>query len=129
LQGTGIFLDFWPEVLSFCGRGWFESDDTTCATEEDFFETEFSDEYATNNENTAFSPAHESSYETESSDEYDPNEDDMAFPMEEESLEAENSDAHATDFNLTLPTEQDSFETDGSVEFAPNDHLVLPSSS
>lgn len=23
-QGTGIFIDLWPEVLSFCGRGWFE---------------------------------------------------------------------------------------------------------
>ena len=24
LQGSGIFIDLWPEVLSFCGRGWFE---------------------------------------------------------------------------------------------------------
>uniref|UniRef100_A0A6U1S7H0 Uncharacterized protein n=1 Tax=Cyclophora tenuis TaxID=216820 RepID=A0A6U1S7H0_CYCTE len=23
-MGTGIFLDLWPLVLSFCGRGWFE---------------------------------------------------------------------------------------------------------
>jgi len=23
--GTGIFLELWPLVLSFCGRGWFES--------------------------------------------------------------------------------------------------------
>jgi hypothetical protein len=23
-QGTGIFIDLWPEILSFCGRGWFE---------------------------------------------------------------------------------------------------------
>jgi hypothetical protein len=22
--GAGIFVDLWPEVLSFCGRGWFE---------------------------------------------------------------------------------------------------------
>ena len=22
--GRGIFLDLWPHVLSFCGRGWFE---------------------------------------------------------------------------------------------------------
>lgn len=22
--GRGIFLDLWPRVLSFCGRGWFE---------------------------------------------------------------------------------------------------------
>mmetsp|Transcript_9005 Transcript_9005/g.13056 ORF Transcript_9005/g.13056 Transcript_9005/m.13056 type:complete len:919 (+) Transcript_9005:71-2827(+) len=26
-EGTGIFLDMWPYVLSFCGRGWFEVDD------------------------------------------------------------------------------------------------------
>lgn len=25
-MGTGIFLEFWPYVLSFCGRGWFEPD-------------------------------------------------------------------------------------------------------
>jgi len=24
--GTGIFIDMWPLVLSFCGRGWFEPD-------------------------------------------------------------------------------------------------------
>ena len=24
LTGTGIFIDLWPLVLSFCGRGWFE---------------------------------------------------------------------------------------------------------
>jgi hypothetical protein len=23
-QGTGIFIDLWPLVLGFCGRGWFE---------------------------------------------------------------------------------------------------------
>lgn len=23
-RGTGIFIDLWPEILSFCGRGWFE---------------------------------------------------------------------------------------------------------
>jgi hypothetical protein len=23
-KGTGIFIDLWPLVLSFCGRGWFE---------------------------------------------------------------------------------------------------------
>ena len=27
-QGTGIFIDFWPLVLSFCGRGWFEVNDS-----------------------------------------------------------------------------------------------------
>jgi hypothetical protein len=25
-QGKGIFIDLWPEVLSFCGRGWFETE-------------------------------------------------------------------------------------------------------
>jgi hypothetical protein len=25
-EGTGLFLDLWPIVLSFCGRGWFERD-------------------------------------------------------------------------------------------------------
>jgi len=24
-QGTGLFLELWPHVLSFCGRGWFEN--------------------------------------------------------------------------------------------------------
>lgn len=24
LQGSGIFIDLWPLILSFCGRGWFE---------------------------------------------------------------------------------------------------------
>ena len=27
-QGTSIFIDFWPLVLSFCGRGWFEVNDS-----------------------------------------------------------------------------------------------------
>jgi len=27
-QGTGIFVDLWPLVLSFCGRGWFEVEDS-----------------------------------------------------------------------------------------------------
>lgn len=26
-QGTGLFLELWPYVLSFCGRGWFDKDD------------------------------------------------------------------------------------------------------
>ena len=26
-NGLGIFLDLWPRVLAFCGRGWFEVDD------------------------------------------------------------------------------------------------------
>lgn len=26
-EGGGIFIDLWPEVLSFCGRGWFELED------------------------------------------------------------------------------------------------------
>ena len=26
-QGTGIFIDLWPQILSFCGRGWFEKEE------------------------------------------------------------------------------------------------------
>lgn len=26
LKGTGIFLDLWPLILSYCGRGWFEDE-------------------------------------------------------------------------------------------------------
>lgn len=25
-EGKGIFVDLWPEVLSYCGRGWFETE-------------------------------------------------------------------------------------------------------
>ena len=25
-NGTGIFIDLWPNILSFCGRGWFETE-------------------------------------------------------------------------------------------------------
>ena len=28
LTGSGIFIDLWPLVLSFCGRGWFEVDNS-----------------------------------------------------------------------------------------------------
>jgi len=31
-MGTGIFTDLWPQVLSFCGRGWFEVPDDTVET-------------------------------------------------------------------------------------------------
>jgi hypothetical protein len=24
-NGTGIFIDLWPTILGFCGRGWFET--------------------------------------------------------------------------------------------------------
>ena len=34
-QGTGIFVDFWPLVLSFCGRGWFEVEDSKPAAIEE----------------------------------------------------------------------------------------------
>lgn len=27
-NGTGIFVDLWPQVLGFCGRGWFETEDS-----------------------------------------------------------------------------------------------------
>ena len=35
LNGTGIFIDFWPLVLSFCGRGWFEAEVSNGSKEED----------------------------------------------------------------------------------------------
>jgi len=25
-NGTGIFLDLWPTILGFCGRGWFDTE-------------------------------------------------------------------------------------------------------
>jgi hypothetical protein len=28
-EGKGIFIDLWPEVLSYCGRGWFETESET----------------------------------------------------------------------------------------------------
>jgi hypothetical protein len=27
-QNEVIFIDLWPQVLSFCGRGWFEVEDS-----------------------------------------------------------------------------------------------------
>lgn len=39
-EGSVSFIDMWPEVLSFCGRGWFEveDEDDTEATDIDFFD-------------------------------------------------------------------------------------------
>ena len=36
-NGSGIFIELWPLVLSFCGRGWFEAEDSasTISEEED----------------------------------------------------------------------------------------------
>jgi len=31
MEGGGIFLDLWPQVLSFCGRGWFDPVDPSQA--------------------------------------------------------------------------------------------------
>ncbi|KAL9191101.1 hypothetical protein ACHAXT_000807 [Thalassiosira profunda] len=33
--GRGIFLDLWPHVLSYCGRGWFEPEEEEEEEEED----------------------------------------------------------------------------------------------
>ena len=30
-----MFIDLWPHVLAFCGRGWFEAEEETGATEMD----------------------------------------------------------------------------------------------
>ena len=34
-NGTGIFIDLWPTILSFCGRGWFETEDSKMLIVED----------------------------------------------------------------------------------------------
>ena len=43
-QGT-IFIDLWPQVLTFCGRGWFEveEDEATCMDMSDSVEFGFTD--------------------------------------------------------------------------------------
>lgn len=33
-RGSGIFLDLWPLILSFCGRGWFEVEKKICEDED-----------------------------------------------------------------------------------------------
>jgi hypothetical protein len=36
LQGTGIHVQaLWPTVLSFCGRGWFQVDDSSSGSEDE----------------------------------------------------------------------------------------------
>jgi len=30
-----MFIDLWPHVLAFCGRGWFEVEEETGATKDD----------------------------------------------------------------------------------------------
>lgn len=39
-NGTGIFIDLWPTILSFCGRGWFETEDSKMSILEDTEESE-----------------------------------------------------------------------------------------
>ena len=39
-NGTGIFIDLWPNILSFCGRGWFETADSKMSIVEDTEESE-----------------------------------------------------------------------------------------
>ena len=34
-SGQGIFLDLWPNILAFCGRGWFEVVDEENITDKD----------------------------------------------------------------------------------------------
>lgn len=34
-QGSGIFIDLWPLILSFCGRGWFEVEGQDDKADED----------------------------------------------------------------------------------------------
>ena len=35
MEDQGIFLDLWPQVLSFCGRGWFDAEEEEEEEEED----------------------------------------------------------------------------------------------
>ncbi len=37
-NGAGIFIDLWPTILSFCGRGWFETEDSKMFLIEDIDE-------------------------------------------------------------------------------------------
>lgn len=40
LKGTGIFLDLWPLILSYCGRGWFEVEDSAEDEKDSLFDTD-----------------------------------------------------------------------------------------
>ena len=39
-NGTGIFIDLWPTILGFCGRGWFETEERKLLYIEDIGKSE-----------------------------------------------------------------------------------------
>lgn len=39
-NGTGIFIDLWPTILRFCGRGWFETEEQKVLLSEDMDNSE-----------------------------------------------------------------------------------------
>ena len=44
-NGTGIFIDLWPTILGFCGRGWFETEEKKLSSIEDVSENEEARDY------------------------------------------------------------------------------------
>ena len=38
-MGSGIFIDLWPLVLSFCGRGWFELEEEGVFEDEEMIDS------------------------------------------------------------------------------------------
>ncbi len=40
LKGTGIFLDLWPLIISYCGRGWFDDEESVDDERDSLFDME-----------------------------------------------------------------------------------------
>mmetsp|Transcript_52281 Transcript_52281/g.107326 ORF Transcript_52281/g.107326 Transcript_52281/m.107326 type:complete len:787 (-) Transcript_52281:1437-3797(-) len=59
-NGTGIFIDLWPTILSFCGRGWFETQGNEMLVIEDIDTSEGAmDGNRTETNDNSHSPTHE----------------------------------------------------------------------
>ena len=63
-NGAGIFIDLWPTILSFCGRGWFETEGTKVSLIEGIETNEEGTEgcVAESNENTRSAKLDQESY-------------------------------------------------------------------
>eukprot|EP00531_Pseudo-nitzschia_arenysensis_P006712 CAMPEP_0116146026 /NCGR_PEP_ID=MMETSP0329-20121206/16936_1 /TAXON_ID=697910 /ORGANISM="Pseudo-nitzschia arenysensis, Strain B593" /LENGTH=775 /DNA_ID=CAMNT_0003641729 /DNA_START=94 /DNA_END=2421 /DNA_ORIENTATION=+ len=63
-NGTGIFIDLWPTVLSFCGRGWFETEESQFPLAESMkaIEEAADDKRVSSNENAGSAPLDQNSY-------------------------------------------------------------------
>jgi hypothetical protein len=63
-NGAGIFIDLWPTILSFCGRGWFETEGTKVSLIEGIETNEEGTEGcgAESNENTRSAKLDQESY-------------------------------------------------------------------